>query len=277
MNRVDDKYVSIQNADFWNELCGTQLAKSLGVRDSTPESLKRFDDWYFEFYPYLWEHIPFDELRGQDVLEIGLGYGTVSQRLAEVDARYTGLDIARGPVDMVNHRLRQNNLSGKARQASILEPPFAPESFDVIVAIGCLHHTGDLKGAIAQCHKLLRSGGRLIFMVYYAYSYRRFRQAPLATLKYLLKEQSGYRGCVGLASEKERAAYDAGASGAGAPHTDWISVRSLADYCGDFSQFAAKLENIDQEWPFPSTPRRELLKTSWPSRCGLDLYATATK
>jgi len=274
---MNSNTISSRNAGFWDELCGTQLAKSLGIVDNTPQSLKRFDEWYFNFYPYLNQHIPFDKFLSRDVLEIGVGYGTVSQRLAESGARYTGLDIARGPVDMVKHRLRQNNLSGEARQGSILEPPFAPESFDAIVAIGCLHHTGDLQRAINQCFRLLRPGGKLIFMVYYAYSYRRFRQAPLATLKYLMREKFGYRGCVGPSSERERAAYDAGSSGAGAPHTDWISVRSLQEYCAGFSQFSASLENIDQEWPFRSKSRQVLLKTSWPSRCGLDLYATVTK
>lgn len=140
--------ITSKNSDFWNELCGTTLARYLGITDSSKESLAKFDNWYFDFYPYLFDHIPFDSLKGKDVLEVGLGYGTVSQRLAESGANYIGLDVAAGPVDMVNHRLDQKGLSGEARQGSILEPPFATDSFDAIVAIGCLHHTGNLKLAI---------------------------------------------------------------------------------------------------------------------------------
>lgn len=274
---VSQDQVSDKNAEFWNELCGSQLAAYLGITDSSLESLKKFDDWYFDFYPYLFDHIPFGNMKNKDVLEIGLGYGTVSQRLAESGANYTGLDIALGPVSMVNHRLEQNNLSGQAVQGSILEPVFENESFDYIVAIGCLHHTGDLKLAIEQCHKLLRPGGVLIFMVYYAYSYRRFRMAPKATLLSLIGELMGQRSVVQAKAERERAAYDAGSKGGGAPHTDWISVGSLRDYCNQFSSFTAKIENIDQEIPFKFTPREKLLKTNWPSKIGLDLYATAVK
>lgn len=274
MNQTE---ISRKNSDFWNELCGSHLAKTLGITDSSPESLKRFDDWYFDFYPYLFNHIPFDRLQGKSVLEIGLGYGTVSQRLAASGANYTGLDIAAGPVAMVNHRLRQSGLSGVAVQGSILEPDFQAESFDAIVAIGCLHHTGDLRRAIAQCWKLLRPGGSLIFMVYYAYSYRRYRMVPLVTLRHLLREMFGHRGVVGTSNDRERSAYDAGSSGGAAPHTDWISVRSLEDYCREFSSFASTIENIDQEPPFSRTPRAELLKTKWPRLAGLDLYATAVK
>lgn len=270
--------ISVQNASFWNELCGTQFAKSLGVTDDSPASLKHFDDWYFAFYPYLFIHIPFEDMKDKDVLEIGLGYGTVSQRLAECGARYEGLDIAAGPVGIVNHRLRQAGLPGKTQQGSILSAPFADQSFDYIVAIGCLHHTGDLKRAIAQCHRLLRPGGKLVFMVYYAYSYRRLYQNRSETLRYMLRELAGYRGVVGQSAEAERVAYDANESGEGAPHTDWISIKSLRSLSRSFRRFEGRLENIDNGAPFhKSPPRRDLLKTWYPRWFGLDLYATAIK
>lgn len=274
MKRLD---ISSQNREFWDELCGSQLAKFLGITDSSAASLNKFDDWYFNFYPYLFEHIPFDKINGKDVLEVGLGYGTVSQKLAESGVNYRGLDIAAGPVGMVNHRLQQAQLSGQATQGSILEPPFNQQSFDVIVAIGCLHHTGNLQLAIQRCWDLLRPGGKLIFMVYYAYSYRRIRIAPIATLKYTANEMTGYRGVVGNSAERERAVYDSNSAGISAPHIDWISVRSLKSLCHRFSNFSAKLENIDQEFPFNLTPRVKLLSTRWPRLVGLDLYATAIK
>lgn len=269
--------ISSNNSEFWNELCGSGLAKFLGITDSSPESLRKFDDWYFNFYPYLFDHIPFVSMKGTNILEIGLGYGTVSQRLAEAGANYTGLDIAQGPVSMVNQRLTQNHLPGAAIQGSILDPQFPAGSFDYVIAIGCLHHTGNLQLAIQQCHRLLKPGGQLIFMVYYAYSYRRFRMTPLLTVSTMIKELFGYRGVVGSGSNRQRAAYDASSKGGGAPHTDWISERSLKDYCRAFSSFNATIENIDQEPPFRSTPRKELLNSKWPSVVGLDIYATATK
>lgn len=270
--------IDVGNAAFWDELCGTHLAKSIGVNDDSPASLKKFDDWYFDFYPYLYDHIPFADFRNKDVLEVGLGYGTVAQKIAETGADYTGLDIAAGPVAMVNHRIAQGDLSGAAIQASILEAPFDDASFDYVVAIGCLHHTGNLQQAIDQCYRILRPGGSLILMVYYAYSYRRFVQAAGETTSYLFRELFGHRGVVGTGAEKERAAYDANESGEGAPHTDWISLRSLRHYCRQFSSFKGSTENIDNGFPFnKSGPREELLKSSYPRRFGLDLYATTKK
>jgi SAM-dependent methyltransferase len=266
-----------ENASFWSELCGSALARTLGITDDSKESLARFDNWYFDFYPYLFDHIPFQEMTGRSVLEIGLGYGTVAQRLAEAGANYHGLDISPGPVSMVRHRLRQNGLTGDVRVGSVLDAPFENERFDYIVAIGCLHHTGNLQKAISECHRMLKPGGRLIFMVYYAYSYRRFWNERPTTLRYLLREMTGYKGVVAQSSAAARAAYDANAEGESAPHTDWISKRSLKYLCRQFSKFTGTIENIDQAPPFSKTPREVSLKTRWPSICGLDLYATAVK
>jgi SAM-dependent methyltransferase len=218
-----------------------------------------------------------DELSGLEVLEVGLGYGSLAQKIAASGARYTGLDIAKGPVEMVRHRLRQAGLSGTAIQGSILAAPFADRSFDRIITIGCLHHTGEMRRAVNECRRLLRAGGLLTVMVYYAYSYRRWAQARMQTLRYLCAELSGYRGVVAPLSESETWSYDHNREGKVAPHTDFISVKSLRSLCGAFVAFEWKLRNIAQEPPFKNRLREELLNTWWPDICGLEIYATAKK
>ena len=274
---MTEQNISKANSKFWDELCGSQLAKTLGINDYSKTSLKKFDDWYFEFYPYLDEHINFENLRKKDVLEIGLGYGTVSQKIAHSGANYKGVDIALGPVKMVNHRIKKNQLIGKAIKASILKPDFKDESFDVIVAIGCLHHAGDLQQAIQNCYRLLRQGGSLIFMVYYAYSYRRWTQAFASTLKYFISECKGYRGVVESSTEINRAGYDTNEAGEGAPHTDWISKKSMAVLCKDFSEVSYKVENMDATNGLIQISRKKLINSSIPQKVGLDLYVKATK
>lgn len=125
-----------------------------------------------------------------------------------------------------------------------------------MMAIGCMHHTGNLQLAIVQCVKLLKPGGQLIFIDFYAYSYRRFRMTPLLTVKTLVKEMLGYRGVVGSGSDQQHAGYDASSEGGRTPHTDWISKLSLRHYCREFSEFKTTVGNIDKESPFVLTPRR---------------------
>ena len=83
MSEINQKTVSENNELFWDELCGSQFARYLGITDSTAQSLKKFDDWYFDFYPYLDQNIEFSRLSGKRVLEVGLGYVTVSQKIAD--------------------------------------------------------------------------------------------------------------------------------------------------------------------------------------------------
>src|SRR5262245_5041803 len=115
--------IDAANAAFWDELCGSVDAKRLGINDHTPKSLRRYDDWYLhECYPYLQQYLGFlGDLRGKTIVEFGLGYGTLGQKLAESGARYIGVDIARNPVLMMRHRLAANGLSGEVLHRSIFE------------------------------------------------------------------------------------------------------------------------------------------------------------
>src|SRR3954463_4481708 len=96
--------LSGQNALFWDELCGTVLARSLGITDATAPSLARFDRAYLDIYPYLLGYVRPSELKGRRVVEIGLGYGTLGQQLVEAGASYVGVDVAHAPAAMMNHR-----------------------------------------------------------------------------------------------------------------------------------------------------------------------------
>lgn len=269
---MDDK-----NEVFWNELCGTQLAQSIGVTDNSSESIRLFDQWFFEFYPYLKPLIEMLNVREQSVLEVGLGYGSVTQLLAEYGAQVTALDVAEEPVNQARHRFRLNKLDGTAIKGSILDAPFPDESFDILVAIGSLHHTGNLRGALAECHRLLRPGGKLLIMVYNAYSYRRWVHNFAETLRYLLAEVAGRREVTSGESSRARGRYDVNSSGESAPHTDWVSKKSLRATLDNFEDVQIVRNNIDEGFPFKFWRRDALLRTPLPKRVGLDLYAGGRK
>jgi SAM-dependent methyltransferase len=261
---------AVANAKFWDEICGSAAACAWGVTDRSLDSLRRYDENYLTYYPYLSRYVPWTRLHGKRVLEVGLGYGTVSQKLAENGAIFTGLDIAANPVAIVRHRLRQNGLPGNVVRGDITVAPFADASFDVIVAIGALHHTGNLRQAIASCSRLLAPGGRLVGMVYYAYSYRRFWQEPMATIRHLLRELSD--GNETAIQGGDTFTYDRSVDGSAAPFTEFVSVRSLRSMCSDFDDFNARTENALREPPLILWNRDKLLASPLPRICGLDLY-----
>mgnify|MGYP000959961695 CR=1 FL=1 len=275
---IEDE-ISRKNSLYWEELCGTHLATVLGIEGVDEDSLKIFDEWYFRMYPYLFDHIPLREMAKKNVLEVGLGFGSVSQKIAESGANYSGLDIASKASWMANHRLALQGLNGKAVVGSVLDAPFPDGSFDYIVTIGCLHHTGDLQKAIDECYRMLRDGGTLVLMLYYAYSARRWYQNPRETSRYLLSELLGYRGVVHRQDTRDRYLYDHNADGEAAPHTDFVSIKSLRKMGSKFSSFTCRIENIMPEPPLGRwiKEREKHLGDRFVRTLGLDIYATLKK
>src|SRR5258706_12344434 len=118
--------IDTKNAEFWNELCGSSLARSIGITEITPETLKKFDQVYMDMYPYLAGYVTTGDIKNKKILEIGLGYGTLGQFLALQGSDYYGLDIADGPVAIMQDRLRFLGAETKdhIRVGSALEFPF---------------------------------------------------------------------------------------------------------------------------------------------------------
>ena len=147
--------LNIQNANFWDELCGSTLARSLGITETTTESLERFDRAYFDYYPYLAEYVLGEKLPDKRVLEIGLGYGTLGNLIALQNTEYFGLDIAWKPTKMMQYRLHFVGLehSSLCGQGSVLALPLRTNYFDYVYTIGCLHHTGNLRLAIQEIYR----------------------------------------------------------------------------------------------------------------------------
>jgi SAM-dependent methyltransferase len=265
------------NAEFWNELCGTNKARSLGVVDNSPESLKKFDDWFLEYYFYLHRWIPFEKVSGKKVLEVGLGYGTVLQKLCERASEYYGLDIAPGPVAMGNYRMGLVGAKGKCIRGSILDCPFEDGSFDHVISIGCLHHTGDYSQGIKEIHRLLKPGGEASLMVYYAYSYRRWAEMGKETGAQFFCEKFGI-GRKPNPSDYSRARYDYDSRGVIAPETQFISrqdVRKVAKQLG-FRHIRLGLELLGENRLTQQLGRVRVLNT-FGRIGGRHLYINLTK
>jgi SAM-dependent methyltransferase len=260
------------NAAFWDELCGSWLARRLGISVPSPESLGRFDHAYLELYPYLLDRVPVGSMQGMKVLEVGLGYGTIGQKIAEVGADYIGLDIALAAVRMMNARLSMHRLPGRGIHGSMLACPLADSSVDCVVSIGCFHHTGDIGRCLDETWRVLKPGGRAYLMVYNLFSYRHWLRWPLATLRAAVDGQVQHTG------RSQRRAYDPDIAGNAAPETAFVSRRELRRMMARFSRVDMSLENCAHITfrGHALLPRKALLALLG-KKAGLDIYAAATK
>lgn len=265
------------NAEFWDELCGTTLARALGITSHSSASLHKFDSAYLDFYPYLLEHVRPTRMAKRRVLEIGLGYGTLGQKIAGAGACYLGLDIAPSPVKMMQHRLQMQAIGGSVIQGSCLALPFASATFDFVVSIGCFHHTGDIRRCVDETYRLLRPGGIAVIMVYNQFSYRQWLRWPLKTFLAWLRDRGLFKGEIAV-SAGQRQAYDADTRGSAAPETVFSSLKQLAEIFKRFSQVRFMKENCDDLIPGGHwLSLRKRLLPSLGRSLGLDIYIEAQK
>ena len=98
---------------------------------------------------------------GDRVLDLGSGPGTLTRAAADLagsSGQVIGLDSS---PEMVIHAQR---LGGDSRVGDVARPPFADNSFDVVVSALALHHVEpeDRDAVFAQAFRMLIPGGRLL-------------------------------------------------------------------------------------------------------------------
>lgn len=100
---------------------------------------------------------------GARVLEAGCGVGAQTPHLlaAGPSARVTAVDVSAGSLEQAHRRLAEH--PGRDRvefvHADLLDPPFAPASFDHVFVCFVLEHLADPAAALARLRTLLRPGG----------------------------------------------------------------------------------------------------------------------
>jgi ubiquinone/menaquinone biosynthesis C-methylase UbiE len=112
---------------------------------------------------------------GQDVLEIGVGSGSVAQRLLAdtPELAWTAIDIDPQMTQAAATRLR-GFARASVQTADATAMPFPDDSFDSVVSCLMLHHIIDWERAVAEVGRVLRPGG--IFVGY------DLTRTPIATL-----------------------------------------------------------------------------------------------
>jgi SAM-dependent methyltransferase len=254
-------YIDKLNISFWNELCGTPFAKSIGIHDFSEASLKKYDGWFFKFYPYLKKYL--DRVGdGGDVLEIGLGYGTTSTYLAKKALNYFGLDIAPRSVECVNQRLQYLGKKQTAQIRSAHNLPFPDESLDSVISIGCFHHTGNMRKCIDEAYRVLKKDAILLFMCYNKNSFRMLKNAPFSVF-FNLRQQL-------MIGQNNRRLYDVNSDNESNPFTELSSASHYKKLCSNFSNVIIEKENWEGKF-------RNVMLESFAKILGLDLYVICTK
>jgi len=98
---------------------------------------------------------------GLDVIDVGAGSGPITRALARLGARALGMEPSAEAVAAAAAAETAQATGARYAVAAAEATGLAGGSADVVVFSLSLHHVPDMGAAIAEAHRLLRSGGRL--------------------------------------------------------------------------------------------------------------------
>jgi SAM-dependent methyltransferase len=131
----------------WKEHASTQQQRTWDMT-----ARQRLEHFYTE------TKITKEQLPGKLVLDAGCGNGQLTQAIAAAGANVVGID--RQP------HLPPGDAHTQFVQSDFDTPPFKPQSFDIIIANGSIHHTPDTFHSFQSLTALVKEGGRLYVWVY---------------------------------------------------------------------------------------------------------------
>ena len=99
-------------------------------------------------------------LAGKQVLECGCGAGRFTEILLAKGAYVTSIDLSEA-VDANQENFPQSD-THRIAQADVMQLPFAPRQFDVVLCLGVIQHTPNPEKTIARLYKQVKPGGTLV-------------------------------------------------------------------------------------------------------------------
>ena len=108
-----------------------------------------------------------DELRGaQSVLEVGCGTGQIAAELLRRDPSlaYVGVDLSPEMLELARARLTAYGPRATLRTAAAAAIPADDDSVDAAFGVDVLHHVPDRVAALRELRRVVRPGGRVVFL-----------------------------------------------------------------------------------------------------------------
>ena len=144
-----DKFSKIAE-DWWNP-----EGKFKPLHQFNPERIKYIKDNTIKHFNLTNKDKPFKNL---NILDIGCGGGLISEPMARLGARVTGIDASKKNIFVASAHAKKNKLNIKYLNKSP-EQMDEVEKYDVILNLEIVEHVDDLNLYIKSCYKLLKKNG----------------------------------------------------------------------------------------------------------------------
>lgn len=106
-----------------------------------------------------------DVREGEEVLDCACGTGDLTLAFAKTGAKHVvGSDFTQEMLDIAGTKLRDDSGRVTFQQADAMNLPFDDGSFDVVSIAFGIRNVADPARAIAEFHRVLRPGGRVVIL-----------------------------------------------------------------------------------------------------------------
>jgi len=174
---IDNTSLGSKVANWWND---NPFVYSFEKKDFIPDEkfFKEVDRKFIKWTPWaqddntpLSKVIDFESLSGKRVLDIAIGTGWSSEQFASFGANVTGIDISPSAIELSKKRFEIFNLpKAELVVADAQNLPFEDNTFDFVLAWGCLMHMPDTQKAINEIYRVLKPSGKIKAMMYNKHS-----------------------------------------------------------------------------------------------------------
>ena len=104
------------------------------------------------------------QLSGKTVLDVGCGGGILSESMAHIGAKVTGIDLGEKALKVAQLHSLESDVAVDYQLISVEAlAEKQPASFDVVTCLEMLEHVPDPVSVVVACAKLVKPGGHVFF------------------------------------------------------------------------------------------------------------------
>jgi 2-polyprenyl-3-methyl-5-hydroxy-6-metoxy-1,4-benzoquinol methylase len=105
-------------------------------------------------------------IRGQRIVDLGCGNGSLAVLLAHSGNTVTGVDSSEEQIRLARGNAAEQDAPGNPvfKHAAMEDTGLPAAGFDLVILSQSLHHAAKPKEAIAESHRLLTPGGRILIL-----------------------------------------------------------------------------------------------------------------